>query len=450
MTRSNRLFPRNPMRRLNSVLGFVVAICLLVVYNYARGQAQHSKQAELRVATKFDEYGQIGGCDHSARLDNFAITLQNDPSVIGYVVVYGPEGEEFGTAKSQFSLTNDYLVNSRALDGDRIKFVYAGRNSDLTQPKIELWLAPYDAEPPDPRRYETNIKTFTGKFAEYQGWDVSSVEDYEEGPGLPVLDVKLASFADMLKEQKESKAYVAVYNGPDAVPGAWRRVADRDVERLRELGVETGRVKVIYGGKAKRTQVQLWISPKGGPAPVSAVGPEALPDKAVEMATFSDYTLGMGENEAKALRDLVEVLRLDEKLRACLIVRLEGLSAEKKGEESATAPNELNEANAQIQGLDKTPEADPQEAEVDEIQPADLLKLVQKWMVELAAHKMGSDRIIVLFVPTREYEGNTLETWIVPFGIPLPDPFAEESQSTDDSEPTVENPPPAPFKPPFF
>lgn len=439
------------MRRLNSALGLGVAIFLLVVCNYARVQAQRSKQAELRVATKLDEYGQIGGCDHSARLDNFAITLQNDPSVIGYVVVYGPEGEKFGTAKFQFSLTSDYLVNSRGLDGDRIKFVYAGRNSDLTQPKIELWLAPHDAEPPDPRRYETNIKTFTGKFAEYQAWDVSSVEDYEEGPGLPVLDVKLASFADMLKEQKGSSGYVAVYNGSDAVPGAWRRVADRNVDRLRELGVETDRVKMIYGGKAKRTQVQLWISPKDAPAPVSTAGPEALPEKAVEMATFSDYQLGSEENQVKALRDLVEVLRLNEKLRACLIVRLESLAAVNKEEEDseAASPKEQN-ASAQIQDLNKTLEVDLSEPEVGEIQPADLPKLVQNWMVELAAHKMGSDRIVVLFVPTREYEGNTLETWIAPLGIPLPDPFAEESEPSDDSEPTVENPPPAPIKPPYY
>lgn len=393
----------------------------------------------------FDEYGQIGGCDHSARLDNFAIALQNDPTVTGFVMIYGPEGENWGTGKGQFAIINDYLVNSRGLAGERIRFIYGGRNEDLTQPKIQLWLAPPDAEPPEPQRYETTIRTFSGKFIEYEAWDVSSVEYFAEGEGSPpVGGVTLSSFADMLSQQTKATAYVVAYNGAEAVPGAWRRVAQRDVDRLRELGVEPDRVKLIYGGRSKKTNVQLWILPKTARPPVSDAGPEAPPEKAVQMETFSDYQLGSDENQQHALNDLLGVLRLNENLRVCLIVRLESL-APAKAEEAETNTS-IETESAVAPAPDVTEPAKGTADEIVESPPADFQALVQKWMVELAAHKIAADRLVVLYVPTQEFEGNTLETWIVPAGLPLPDPLAEPKEIEDEKEESADSRKP-PLKP---
>src|SRR3712207_9278478 len=50
------------------------------------------------VARKIDEFGRVGGCDHSARLDNFAIELQNAPGSVGHVIAYGVGGESSGAA----------------------------------------------------------------------------------------------------------------------------------------------------------------------------------------------------------------------------------------------------------------------------------------------------------------------------------------------------------------
>ena len=40
-------------------------------------------------ARKFDEYGNIRFNDEKARLDNFAIQLQNEPTSQGYIIGYG-------------------------------------------------------------------------------------------------------------------------------------------------------------------------------------------------------------------------------------------------------------------------------------------------------------------------------------------------------------------------
>ena len=39
------------------------------------------------VASLFDEFGAVGYCDLSARLDNFAIQLQGNPKLHGYIIV---------------------------------------------------------------------------------------------------------------------------------------------------------------------------------------------------------------------------------------------------------------------------------------------------------------------------------------------------------------------------
>src|SRR5262245_58996222 len=87
----------------------------------------------------FDEFGVSGHCDLTARLDNFAIALEQTPGSTGYIVSYGPEGDGTGSGKSTLPRMKDYLVNMRAMLDSRIKTVYGGRNQVLQEPKIQLW-----------------------------------------------------------------------------------------------------------------------------------------------------------------------------------------------------------------------------------------------------------------------------------------------------------------------
>jgi hypothetical protein len=96
-------------------------------------------------ARKIDEYGNIRFNDEKARLDNYAIELQNDPTAQGYLICYGGRRGRTGEAQRRCDRAKDYLVNTRGISGDRIVTVDGGYKEELT---VELWVVPSGANPP--------------------------------------------------------------------------------------------------------------------------------------------------------------------------------------------------------------------------------------------------------------------------------------------------------------
>jgi hypothetical protein len=98
--------------------------------------------------TKFDEIGEIQRDDEKARLDVFAIELQNSPGAQGYIIGYGGRVKRFGTGQQRAQRARDYMVTTRGIDASRIVTVDGGtRDTGSTQ----LWLVPPGATPPSPR-----------------------------------------------------------------------------------------------------------------------------------------------------------------------------------------------------------------------------------------------------------------------------------------------------------
>jgi K319-like protein len=95
-----------------------------------------------RPPVKFDEYGNIRFNDEKARLDNYAIQLQNDPGSTGTIIVYGSCA---GEAQQRGDRAKDYLVNTRGIEAGRITVVDGGCRSDLT---VQLWVVPAGATAP--------------------------------------------------------------------------------------------------------------------------------------------------------------------------------------------------------------------------------------------------------------------------------------------------------------
>lgn len=100
-----------------------------------------------RTCKKFDEFPDIQRNDEKARLDNFAVELQNDPASTAYVIVYpgtrGPAAE----AQKRASRIVDYLVNTRQLDTQRIVTIVGSPRNELM---VELWVCPQGLTPPRP------------------------------------------------------------------------------------------------------------------------------------------------------------------------------------------------------------------------------------------------------------------------------------------------------------
>jgi len=91
---------------------------------------------------KFDEYGNIKFNDEKARLDNYAIQLQNTPGSSATIIVYGSCA---GEAQQRGDRAKDYLVNTRGIEAGRITVVDGGCRSDLT---VQLWVVPQGADAP--------------------------------------------------------------------------------------------------------------------------------------------------------------------------------------------------------------------------------------------------------------------------------------------------------------
>jgi hypothetical protein len=92
-----------------------------------------------------DYYPPIRLNDEKARLDNFAIQLQNDPNAKGYIVVYGGAKAKPAEKQGRIKRAYDYLVNTRGISADRLVTMQGGTRDVTT---TELWLVPLGADPP--------------------------------------------------------------------------------------------------------------------------------------------------------------------------------------------------------------------------------------------------------------------------------------------------------------
>jgi len=99
------------------------------------------------VGRRFDEFPDISRNDEKARLDNFVIEMQNDPTATAYVIVYPGKTGKRGEVQQHAGRIVDYLVNSRGLDQRRVVTLVGPARDNLF---IDLWVTPQGATPPNP------------------------------------------------------------------------------------------------------------------------------------------------------------------------------------------------------------------------------------------------------------------------------------------------------------
>lgn len=89
-------------------------------------------------AKLFDRFGAVSSNDEKARLDNFAIQLQQDPSTVGYIVVFGRRSRP-GEAKKRADRAKRYLQYSRYIGAERMESLDHCFRARL---EVELWVSP--------------------------------------------------------------------------------------------------------------------------------------------------------------------------------------------------------------------------------------------------------------------------------------------------------------------
>ena len=107
----------------------------------------------LAPISKFDEFEDVNCEDEMARLDNFAIQLQNQPSARGLIIFYG--GRRFrgrlpkrGEAAARAARMKPYLVQRRGIPTDRVIVIDGGYAEEWHG---TLWVVPPGTSMPTPR-----------------------------------------------------------------------------------------------------------------------------------------------------------------------------------------------------------------------------------------------------------------------------------------------------------
>lgn len=236
-----------------------------------------SQQSDKQAAIKFDEFGDVNISDLKARLDNFAVQLQNQPGTRGFVIAYRSHRDLPGLSSRLLTPIRDYMVNTRGISADRIVTIDGGEASCLI---YEFWIVPIGATPkPRSDAYSRHLlDTETAwKFDEYF---YPMPQDYGEDDGY--IGNSLDGYSDVLRKNPRSQAYVIIYRQYYAGKLDPPSTALTMMKTVKEVLVKTyritaSRIKTVNGGYRRQRQVELWIVPRGEHAPIAT--PNAFPKR---------------------------------------------------------------------------------------------------------------------------------------------------------------------------
>ena len=419
---------------------FAVALCAAAPgLACAQERDAPAAPAAPRRAEKFDEFGDLRHCDMSARLDNFAITMQNDPQAKAFVVGYDPKGKTRGYASRELKVARHYLVNVRGLAPERVVAVDGGEK-EIPEGMTQLWVVPGGAQPPvaAPAVDKYAAKDFSGKFDSY--FTDGRTYKLAQEVGYADSEIAYAEFAEKLKAQPESVGYLVVRAPADALSGDWRRVGRRDEQILtKDYGVEAGRLKTLNGGQSANVyaEVEFWILPKSAPPPAAGATakPGKKPEAAFKLNTYDFYGSEETDKEAAqwALENLAEMLRDDPQLSGYLIVREPAEPIVFDEDEAAvegSAPSPVAEETPQAKEAGAVAKAAEPEAEAVEISTKELAEQWKKTLSE--KYGIKAHRINILEGRRMWMSSGRLTTWVVPEKAQSPDPLARDTDEPEE------------------
>jgi hypothetical protein len=249
-------------------------ISLIVVALPFVGTAQGPAQG----ARKFDEFGDIYLTEIKARLDYFAIQLQQEPTTRGFIIIYRSRRDLFGLNSRLAGRMKYYMVNLRGIDSGRVVTVDGGVADALIQ---ELWIVPPGATPTPRASANSNQLIDTDSAWKFDEYYYPLLQDYDEGDDYSVSS--LEAFADVLKKYPTTLAYIIAYpqysrvrrSDPPKTSARMLKAVKGDL--VIRYNVGSSRIRLMNGGHRKLRQIELWIVPRGEHAPIAT--PNSFPKR---------------------------------------------------------------------------------------------------------------------------------------------------------------------------
>lgn len=322
----------------------IVLLSLIFIgFSYSQENIDSAVKAgddQTKIATKIDEFGKVGDCDLSARVDNFFIQLNQNRELVGYVIIYA--GLDFLPSQYDSHPMRRRIeqgISFRQYEPARLVFIDGGfRENHVT----EFWLAPPGAEPPIPtetvpRPQLPKNKTFLwartsisteeeyGSLSEFVLPEVLAKEEAEqkladlemevqqaseennaisednseesedaedeeniEEPQLTAEEIKelrfswiKGKFASQILKQKGSRGLIIFYADNEYYDIAKLTGFVEEARNLiaAEAKISPSQIGVMYGGYRHNVAADYWIVPKGADQPVFSPDERDLPEE---------------------------------------------------------------------------------------------------------------------------------------------------------------------------
>jgi hypothetical protein len=117
--------------KMNLIQIALASACIVVISLV--GFARNSHRLVAAMSNQwFDSYGNISWEDEKAHLDNFAIALQQDPNLIGNIIVYAGRRSCANEARDRALRAKKYVTETRGIQASRIKWLDGGYREKLT------------------------------------------------------------------------------------------------------------------------------------------------------------------------------------------------------------------------------------------------------------------------------------------------------------------------------
>jgi hypothetical protein len=258
------------MKQLLITILIVAASCIAV-----SAQDAQARQKPFQV----DAFGDIQISDFLARMDYFAIELQNDTKAKAYIVAYIVPNKFPGYPLRRANWARGYLIRGRAIDSKQVEVINGGYRDEV---KFELWLTDLSAKPPvEPFDFSAALSRERKPFLLDQIYYPlpSPDETGIESGYIGYLDEEgwYEPFVTALRSDPGSRGCIIAYATSRNRRGSDRGLAalvKQTIMRTHAIGAD--RIVPIAGGHRPHRTVELWLVPPGAqlPTPTPTVRPK--------------------------------------------------------------------------------------------------------------------------------------------------------------------------------
>jgi hypothetical protein len=224
-------------------------LVLLILSALAAGQSRHDSQSQ-----KLETIPDTHADNEQAYLDLLAEALTKSPQSLGYLVAYSKPGMPPGLFLRRIYGYQNYLVNMRGIEPNRITLIEGGTKDPLF---TELWSVPKGASPPTADSEFNLVPTLPIKFDVMYPDCPSEMTVY-----LEETDDSLRFYARALVANPGTVAKIVAFPRLRTSLATTRRVASRARAALMKNYHIDGRRIVTSVRRRRRacSQVELWIT----------------------------------------------------------------------------------------------------------------------------------------------------------------------------------------------